>query len=64
VSIKVKIYILKKPTKTNNLFTRYDRVAPGLGTTNLLLLLLLLFLTVSEFLLTFCQFFDNFITTF
>jgi hypothetical protein len=58
-----------------SIFTRCDWAAPGLGTTNLLpflLLLLLRPLTVSEFfwtfffnfLTTFCQLFDNFITTF
>jgi hypothetical protein len=50
-------------------FTRCDKVVPGLGTTNLLLLLLLL-LPVSEFrsfhifLTTLYLFFDNFLTTF
>jgi hypothetical protein len=55
------------------LFTRWDKVVPGLGATNLLLLLLL-FLPVSEFWSFYTQlsilpffldnFFDNFLTTF
>jgi hypothetical protein len=48
------------------LFTRCDKVVPGLGATNLLLLLLLL-LPVSEFLTTFltpfCQFWTTFLKT-
>jgi hypothetical protein len=45
---------------------RCDRVAPGLGTTNLLppIPLPLLPLTVSEFLPTFCQLYYNFFPTF
>jgi hypothetical protein len=49
------------------LFTRCDKVVPGLGATNLLLLLLLfllLLIPVSEFLTTFWQLFDNFLSTF
>jgi hypothetical protein len=55
-----------------NVFTRCDKVVPGLGATNLLLHLLLLLLPVSEFwsfytfsILPFLDnFFNNFLTTF
>jgi hypothetical protein len=45
-----------------NIITRCDKVVPGLGATHLLLLLLLK--PVSEFLLTFCQLFSNFLSIF
>jgi hypothetical protein len=61
----------------NVLFTRCDKVVPGLGATNLLLLLLLLLLPISEFwsfytqflilpffCQLFCQLFDNFFDNF
>jgi hypothetical protein len=46
------------------LFTRCDKVVPGLGTTNLLPLLLLLRQLFNNFLTTFWQFLDNFVTIF
>jgi hypothetical protein len=39
----------KKNKHFSYIFTRCDKVVPGLGATNLLLLLLLLLLPVSEF---------------
>jgi hypothetical protein len=48
----------------SKLFTRCDKVVPGIGATNLLLLLLLLLPVSESFITRFDEIFDNFLTTF